>query len=75
MGCIVLDPAAVRRLEAARESAEIRDEGGRLIGIFQPIAESISPQERAELETRRLDRSGKRLDQVLKGFLVREEFR
>ena len=68
MGYIVLDLAAVERLETARGSTEIRDVAGRVIGVFQPATEAISPQSKAELEARRQNRSGKRLDEVLKGL-------
>ncbi len=66
MGYIVLDGNAVTRLESVRGSTEIRDLAGRVIGVFEPAVESISPQLRAELESRRANRSGRRLDEVLK---------
>ncbi len=65
MGFIILDPETVKRLESARETMEIRDEVGRTIGIFQPATEAISARSRAELEVRRPDRSGRRLDEVI----------
>jgi hypothetical protein len=68
MGYIVLDPVAVKQLASAREATEIRDEIGRIVGIFQPATEAISSQSRAELEARRANRSGKRLDEVLAGL-------
>lgn len=65
MGFIILDPETVKRLESARETIEIRDQVGRTVGIFQPATEAISAGSRAELEVRRRDRSGRRLDEVI----------
>jgi hypothetical protein len=68
MGYIILDPAAVKQLEQSRDAVELRDELGRVIGTFRPAGDSISSERRAELEERRKVRSGRPLDEVLKGL-------
>jgi hypothetical protein len=65
---ITLDPAALQRLEAIHGAAEILNSSGRVIGVFRAVNETISPTERAELESRRKDRSGKLLRDVIDGL-------
>lgn len=65
MGFIVLDSNALKQLEIVREQTEVRDEWGRVVGVFSPAKFKISEAERAELESRRANKTGRLFSEVL----------
>ncbi len=63
MGFIVLNPENLSQFEHAHEPTELRDSGGRVVGMFHPVKPPRvrSNLTREELEERRRDKSGKPL--------------
>jgi hypothetical protein len=67
MTCVTFEAGVIARLETLSELVEIRDESGRTIGYFHPVAgrKVSSPFSREEIEQRRQQRTGRPLAEVL----------
>jgi len=76
MARITLDPEVCRKLDAVAETVEICDLEGRVIGFFLPDigrpgvppADLRVPLSVEEVERRRQARSGRTLDEILRGL-------
>jgi hypothetical protein len=73
---VTVDAATKERLHAPGEVLEVCDEAGRTLGFFHPICEDApaaggatrSPFTREELVRRKEQRSGRPLQEILKGL-------
>jgi hypothetical protein len=71
-----LDSETSRHLEAAAQPVELCDDAGRVIGFFLPEVDARGkppaglevPLSTEEIERRRQSRSGRTLDEILRGL-------
>jgi hypothetical protein len=70
---VVLDANTLARLRDSSDLIEVRDELGKVVGYYYPIrggaaTATRSPYSREELERLRQQRTGRPLDEILKGL-------
>ncbi len=70
MGFIVLNPESLNQFQHVGEPTELRDASGRVVGFFNPMAghQVDPPFSHDEIEEDRKQRTGRPLEEILKGL-------